>query len=179
MRAKSCVCDGGLGCHVPIRGWPKEERYAELPEAFRAICDKAMPDLLRGKATDALRKVAPDATVNLLRSNLRTQFEPLRRRLWASYRLGLCRRKETRRHVSASLSTCAVTSQAVVVWRLSAVEVNGRWCLVGCRISTANLLDVLSRSPSTAPDTDSSVCPPRRQDCGLCSFIAEAKRWKW
>ena len=40
------------------------------------------------------------------------------------------------------------------MWRLTAVEANGRWCLVGCHFDS-NLLDILSQSPASAPDNDS------------------------
>ena len=111
MRAKVAFAMVTLAAMSRL-GLAEEERYAESPEAFRAICDKAMPDLLQGKTPEALRKVAPDATVDLLRSESSDPIRAAPRRLWGAYRLGLCRRKETRRHVSASLSTCAVTTKA-------------------------------------------------------------------
>ena len=113
-----------------------------------------MPDLLRGKAPDALRKVAPDATVDLLRSNLRTQFEPLRADYGAPIDWVYAGVRKRGDMCCQFVYLCRY-DQAVVVWRLSAVEVNGRWCLVGCHFDS-NLLDVLSQSPSSAPDADSS-----------------------
>jgi hypothetical protein len=138
---------------VPQLGRTEEQRSAESPETLRAICDKAMPDLLQWKAPDALRKVAPDAAVDAIRSELRTKLESLRAQCGAPIDwiyAGI--RKRGSMHCQF-VYLCR-HEQSVIVWRLTAIEVKGRWFLIGCHYDS-DLAGILSQAPLPAPDNDS------------------------
>ena len=107
-----------------------EERYAESPEAFRAICDKAMPDLLLGSG-----RCSPQGgsrrhgrLVTLESSDpIRAAPGQLRWRC----RLDLPRRKETRRHV---LPVCLLVPLRPSRGGVAAVGCGGQGTMVFDRV---------------------------------------------
>jgi hypothetical protein len=138
---------------MPSLGLADMDRSVESPEAFQAICDKAMPDLLQGKVPDALRKVTPDARVDAMGADLRTKLEPLRAAYGAPVDW-VCAGARKRGDMLCQFVYLCRHDQGVVVWRLSAVEVKGRWCLADCHFDS-NLAGLLSQAPAAAPDNDS------------------------
>jgi hypothetical protein len=133
-------------------GFAEEGRYVESPEAFRAVCDKAMPDLLQGKTSEVLRKVAPDGMVDAIDSELRTKFEPFRALCgtpvdWVY--AGVRKRGETLRQF---VYVCRY-DQYPMVWRLTAKETKGQWSLLTYQFDS-NLARVLSEGSSNVPHSD-------------------------
>ena len=112
-----------------------------------------MPDLLQWKTPEALRKVTPDSRVDAMGPDLRTKLEPLRAEYGAPIDwiyAGIRRRGNM---LCQFVYLCRY-NQGVVVWRLTAAEANGRWCLAECYFDS-NLEGLLSQAPASALDKDS------------------------
>jgi len=107
-----------------------DDRSVESAEALQAILDKAMPELLKGKAPDVFRKIVPDGQVDDFSRRLQSQFKPLQEKLgspidWMC--VGVRKRGNTFREY---VYVCRYDYYPVV-WRMTAAEDKGRWRFMG------------------------------------------------
>jgi hypothetical protein len=111
-------------------GMAADDRSVDSPQAVRAILDKAMPDLLKGKSPAVLREIASDAHMDGLAQGLEFQFKPTQKELGAAIDwtyVGVRKRGDFFRQY---VYVCRY-DYCLIVWRITTAEDGGRWRLLG------------------------------------------------
>ena len=150
-------------CVVPGFALAIEKPSVDSPEAFKACCDEAMPDLLAGnvRAAEAFRKVAPEAKLASFGYEFRRQIErgdgergeAIDWKYLGEKRLGSTLRQYL---------YVARYSVLPLIWRFTAVEEEGKWMLEGITWNSKTE-SLLSAAPTGEEDAA----------CGkICSTIA-------
>jgi hypothetical protein len=135
-----------------------EDRSVKSPEALKAILDQAMPDLLKGNAPDAFRKIASDEIVDELAHKLPLQYKPHQTKFGSPLDwkyVGMRKRGDTFRQF---VYVCRC-DYGIIVWRITATEDKGRWLLMGATFDS-NYIAILAQAAAGAESNDRDYARP-------------------
>jgi hypothetical protein len=121
-----------IGVRVSIAA---DDRSVESPEAVRAILDQGMPELINGKASDVLRKIAPDSFIDEFSRKLQSQLKPIHAKCGSPVGWTYVGARKRGDAFLQHVYLCRCES-GVIIWRISAAEDNGRWRLIGALFDT-------------------------------------------
>jgi hypothetical protein len=129
-----------------------EDRSVASPEAVQAIIDKAMPDFVKGNASDVLRQIASDDHVNELAQKLQSEFKPLQAKLGRAVDWMYVGVRSRGNMFRQYVYVCRY-DYAMIVWRITAAEERGVWRLAGAHFD-ANYQAILAQAVAGAPSDD-------------------------